>query len=108
MPKLNLERHNHKHGPGCGHTSILHHGHVDYLHSGHLHHQEGKFLEEHEIEISDENKNECKPVSCRGSHDTDGSEAIPHGDHVDFIVNGRLHRIHDDHCDDHGPVLVKQ
>jgi hypothetical protein len=31
---------------------------------------------------------------------------VPHGDHVDFLVNGRLHYPHGDHCDDHGPVTV--
>jgi zinc transport system permease protein len=32
-----------------------------------------------------------------------GHEAIPHGDHVDYLVEGHLHHPHDDHCDDHGP-----
>ena len=32
-----------------------------------------------------------------------GHEAIPHGDHVDYLVDGHLHHPHDDHCDDHGP-----
>ena len=35
-----------------------------------------------------------------------GHEAVPHGDHVDYIVNGRLHHQHGDHCDDHGPVEI--
>jgi hypothetical protein len=30
--------HQHKHGPGCGHTAVQHGDHVDYLHDGHLHH----------------------------------------------------------------------
>jgi hypothetical protein len=33
---------------------------------------------------------------------------VPHGDHLDFLVNGRLHHLHGDHCDDHGPVDVLQ
>ena len=35
-----------------------------------------------------------------------GHEAVPHGDHVDYLVNGRLHHQHGDHCDDHGPVQI--
>ena len=35
-----------------------------------------------------------------------GHEAVPHGDHVDFLVDGRLHHVHDGHCDDHGPLLA--
>jgi hypothetical protein len=31
---------------------------------------------------------------------------VPHGDHVDYLVNGHLHHAHGDHCDDHGPVEV--
>ena len=31
--------HDHKHGPDCEHTGIVHDDHVDYLHDGHLHHQ---------------------------------------------------------------------
>jgi hypothetical protein len=30
----------------------------------------------------------------------------PHGDHLDYLVNGRLHHPHGDHCDDHGPVQL--
>jgi hypothetical protein len=25
---------------------------------------------------------------------------------VDYLVDGRLHHVHDGHCDDHGPVTV--
>jgi hypothetical protein len=46
--------------------------------------------------------------SCE-SHDSDhihgdgcGHAAIPHGDHVDYLVDGHLHHPHDGHCDDHG------
>ena len=35
-----------------------------------------------------------------------GHEAIPHGDHVDYLVDGHLHHPHDGHCDDHGKVEV--
>jgi hypothetical protein len=33
-----------------------------------------------------------------------GHESVPHGDHVDFLVEGRLHNPHGDHCHDHGPL----
>jgi hypothetical protein len=31
---------------------------------------------------------------------------VPHGDHFDYLVDGRLHHRHGDHCDDHGPITV--
>jgi hypothetical protein len=31
---------------------------------------------------------------------------VPHGDHFDFVFFGRLHHVHGDHCDDHGPITV--
>ena len=33
-----------------------------------------------------------------------GHEAVPHGDHTDYLVGGHLHHPHGDHCDTHGPV----
>ena len=35
-----------------------------------------------------------------------GHEAVPHGDHTDYLVEGRLHHMHDGHCDDHGPLAI--
>ena len=35
-----------------------------------------------------------------------GHEAVPHGDHICYLVDGRLHHPHDGHCDDHGPVEI--
>jgi hypothetical protein len=34
-----------------------------------------------------------------------GHEPVPHGNHVDYLVDGHLHHSHGDHCDDHGPLL---
>lgn len=31
-----------------------------------------------------------------------GHEAVAHGDHLDYLVDGHLHHPHDGHCDDHG------
>ena len=32
---------------------------------------------------------------------------MPHGDHVDYLVNGHLHHPHGTHCDDHGPLELR-
>lgn len=101
----------HTHGPGCGHTAIKHGDHVDYVHDGHLHHPHGDHYDEHTIEVSDTNPDGCHPVThcCDSGHvhgPNCGHERVPHGDHFDYIVDGRLHHVHDGHCDDHGPVEV--
>jgi hypothetical protein len=31
---------------------------------------------------------------------------VPHGDHIDYLVDDHLHYPHEDHCDDHGKVSV--
>lgn len=105
--------HSHSHGAGCGHTAIRHGDHVDYLHDGHLHFPTGTAVEEHVIAVS-----EVNPSTCTGGHPCDdheaghvhgedcGHPAIPHGDHVDYLVNGHLHSPHDGHCDHHGPLSV--
>lgn len=35
-----------------------------------------------------------------------GHEPVPHGEHVDYMVEGRLHHPHEDHCDDHGALSL--
>lgn len=35
-----------------------------------------------------------------------GHPRIIHEDHIDYIVEGRLHHPHITHCDDHGPVKL--
>lgn len=109
------ENHSHEHGPNCGHTAVKHGGHVDYLHDGHLHHPHDGHVDEHTIAISDTNPDQCTPDHDCGSHDKGhvhgpgcGHEAVPHGDHVCYLVNGHLHHPHGDHCDDHGPLEVVQ
>jgi hypothetical protein len=107
--------HDHTHGPGCGHTAVKHKGHVDYVHDGHLHHPESGKVEEHTLEVGGTNPGGCTPKHACGAHAKDhhhgpgcGHEAVPHGDHTDYLVAGHLHHPHGDHCDDHGPVdLVK-
>lgn len=108
MKCSNTHKHDgHVHGPSCGHTAVRHNGHIDYLVDGRLHHPHGDHCDEHIIEYSDKNPNECKPVHSCGAHVHGpgcGHEAIKHGDHIDYIVDGRLHHQHGDHCDDHGPL----
>jgi hypothetical protein len=107
--------HDHIHGPNCGHTAIQHEGHVDYLHDGHLHHHTSSGVEEHTLAVGGANPAACTPNHACSGHAQDhvhgpncGHEAVPHGDHVDYLVNGHLHHPHGNHCDDHGPVsLVK-
>lgn len=45
------EEHPHKHGPGFGHTAVIHDGHVDYLHDGHLHQMHDDHADEHVIAV---------------------------------------------------------
>ena len=100
------ENHPHRHGPNCGHTAVRHDGHVDYLHDGHLHHMHEDHVDEHVIPINATNPVNCTPqVHCSHTHGPNcGHEQVPHGDHVDYLVDGRLHHPHGDHCDDHGPL----
>ena len=110
------DSHDHVHGPGCGHQAIEHDGHVDYLHDGHLHHPHDGHVDEHSIAVSETNPDGCTPAHQCSGHDSEhvhgpgcGHEAVPHGDHVDYLVDGHLHHPHGGHCDDHGPVnLVAQ
>jgi hypothetical protein len=105
--------HSHQHGKDCGHVAIKHQDHVDYLHDGHLHHVHGDHLDEHKIEVSAQNPDACTPAHQCAGHDSThihgpdcGHPAVPHGDHIDYLVNGHLHHPHGDHCDDHGKIDI--
>lgn len=106
--------HDHSHGPDCGHIAVEHDGHTDYLHDGHLHHPVGgDEVEEHTLEVNARNPDECTSGQTISGHEPNhlhgpecGHEAVPHGEHVDYLVEGRLHHPHNGHCDDHGPVEV--
>lgn len=102
----------HAHGTGCGHQAVDHGGHVDYLHDGDLHHAHAGHVDEHTIEVSSTNP-EAEELSGRvttddHAHGHAGEEhaSVQHGDHVDFVHDGRLHFRHGDHTDDHGPVKL--
>jgi len=105
--------HAHTHGPDCGHKAVQHDGHEDYLHDGHLHHVHGDHVDCHTLAVSGTNPAACTPSHACGSHAADhvhgagcGHDAVPHGDHTDYVVDGHLHHAHGSHCDDHGPVRV--
>ncbi|WP_255462494.1 hypothetical protein [Granulicella sp. WH15] len=107
------ENHPHQHGKDCGHTAIVHNDHTDYLHDGHLHSLHDGHIDEHKLEV-----NSANPADCTNGHECDGHgpehkhgadcghEAVPHGDHVDYLVNGHLHHPDGDHCDNHGTVQL--
>ena len=104
--------HSHIHGEGCGHTAIKHNDHVDYLHDGCLHHSHGDHFDEHALEVNTANPAGCTAHNC-GGHEaghvhsaTCGHERVPHGNHIDYLVDGHLHHAHEGHCDDHGKVEV--
>ena len=103
--------HAHAHGAGCGHRAIQHESHTDYLHDGHLHHEHGDHVDECRVGSGMGNPTACTPShSCAGhakghTHGAScGHEAMPHGDHTDYLVGEHLHHPHAGHCDDHGGV----
>lgn len=112
MPSHTIHsNHGHRHGAGCGHKAVQHDGHTDYLHDGHLHHAHGDHVDEHAVAVGGPNPAVCTPSHACGGHDKGhrhgagcGHEAVPHGDHVDFLVAGHLHHAHGEHCDDHGKL----
>lgn len=106
--------HSHTHGPGCGHTSIEHEGHTDYLHDGHMHHLHEGHVDEHVIAIDSGHPSSSTPGQNCDGHDKNhkhgpgcGHEAVPHGDHTDYLVSGQLHHFEGGHCQNHGTVRVK-
>lgn len=105
--------HEHHHGPGCGHKAVMHDGHVDYLHDGHLHHDGPDGIEEHVIPVDAAHPDGCTGQISHGKEHTHGPncghQAVPHGDHIDYLVDGVLHHQHDKHCDHHGTLQeIKQ
>src|SRR5690349_23727253 len=96
----------HVHGSACGHVRVRHEDHVDYLHDGRLENvsSSGR-IADHVIPVSDANPNECTPQHRCAGHQANhvhgsqcGHQAVPHGDHVDYLVDGHLHHPHGSHC----------
>ena len=108
------DSHEHVHGPTCGHRAVQHGDHTDYLHDGHLHHSHEGHVDECKLEVAGENPASCTPQHACGEH-ADGHqhgrgcshEAVPHGDHSDYLVGGHLHKPHGQHCDDHGALTTQ-
>lgn len=97
-------------GQPTSRTAVRHDDHVDYLDKGRLLHEAAGRIEEHTIGVSDRNPDRCdtkhraaaEPGHVHGPNC--GHEAVPHGSHLDYLVNGRLQHQHGDHVDDHGPL----
>ncbi len=120
--------HYHVHADSCGHPRIRHNGHIDYIHDGELHNiSDSGVVRHHKLEVSDAYPSGCRPLcyqvqlgvvqagqgtelgkmqSLHIHSEMCGHVAVIHGDHVDYIVEGRLHRPHVTHCDDHGALDV--
>jgi hypothetical protein len=56
--------------------------------------------DEHAVEVSAANPDTCTPDHACGGHEPGhkhgagcGHEAVPHGDHVDYLVAGHLHHL---------------
>lgn len=60
------------------------------------------------VSVSERNPVGCAPTSGHDFFHRHGEgcghPAIEHGDHLDYVVEGRLHSPHGGHCDDHGPA----
>jgi len=105
------DEHEHEHGDGCGHVAVRHGDHVDYLHDGHLHAPHRGHVDECAIAIDMTNPARCTPSHACSGHAAGhvhgagcGHQAVPHGDHIDYLVGDHLHHAHGGHCDDHGPL----
>lgn len=103
--------HTHTHGAGCGHTAVRHDDHTDYLHDGHLHRDHAGHVDE--CSLGSSHPAVCTPAHSCGGHAAGHThaagcshEAVPHQDHVDYLVGGHLHYPHGGHCDDHGAVAT--
>lgn len=98
---------NHVHSLHCGHTKVLHHDHIDFVEAnGHLHHKHEDHWDECKIEVSNQNPDGEHPVEGEIHDEFCGHQEVPHGDHMDYLVNGRLQHVHDNHVDDHGPLDI--
>jgi hypothetical protein len=111
MPTHVTHEEQHTHGPDCGHRAVRHERHLDYLHDGHLHHPHNGHVDEHVIAVGAANPDACTNGHRCSAHDGQhrhgpgcGHDAVPHGTHVDYLVNGHLHHPHNGHCDHHGEV----
>ncbi|HEY9775212.1 MAG TPA: hypothetical protein V6C81_15715 [Planktothrix sp.] len=104
--------HDHKHGQSCGHKAVQHGDHTCYLHDDHLHHVHDDHIDEHSLS-EETHSSSCTPEHACGSHDSShkhgpecGHDAVPHSNHVDYLVAGHLHHPCGNHCDHHGKLML--
>ncbi len=91
----------HKHGENCGHAVIKHSDHVDHMHEGHMHNTvaSGKVVE-HKLRVATAKDHVKAPSENGHAHGVNcGHERIEHDNHSDYVVNGNVHHVHGDHCD---------
>jgi zinc transport system permease protein len=72
------ERHDHEHGPDCGHPAIVHDGHVDYVHDGHRHAAHEGHYDEHDPARHEASRHESGPHGS-SQHGSSPHESSPHG-----------------------------
>lgn len=96
--------HPHVHGETCGHPRVQWLDKEAFLHDGHLHQHHSGHWDETRIDVTAQNPAECRQTACTEDHTAHPD--VPHGDHVDRLINGRLHHDHAGHCDDHGTVKI--
>jgi hypothetical protein len=69
--------------------------------------QNNRFYNDSEEKIKKENCFCEETLFLKHKHDENcGHPQILHDGHVDYIVEGHLHHVHGNHCDDHGNVLI--
>jgi hypothetical protein len=76
-----------------------------------MHRPHDGHIDECSVAVGSANASGCTPSHACGSHDAAhthgagcGHDAVPHGDHTDYLVGGHLHHPHAGHCDDHGAL----
>ncbi len=97
--------------PASHPVTLWHDGHLDILVEGTLWHLRGATMEPHVL--PDTAPHACDPDHECGGHAADhvhgpgcGHPAVPHGDHVCYLVGSHLHHPHAGHCDHHGTVRL--
>lgn len=126
-PFSSNHKHHHHHKPGCAHLQIQHNGHTDFLYNSFLFSLTDDWIQ-HGIEDSALYPDICAQF-CTLGHPIDhihsdncGHQPVlvnylqfhliynlyiftiskKHGNHIDYIVDGQLHHVHGNHCDNHG------
>jgi hypothetical protein len=70
----------------------------------------GDHVDEHVLSVNAANPAHCatgtKYSHTHGPNPNCRHQAIPHGDYVDYLVAGRLHHPHGDHCERDHPAAL--